>query len=364
MGKRGPSWDDDEEDFLLNGLEEHLPINPTEWNTVLLHHQERYARRTLAAIQRRFNELARTTEPTGDPNIPPVVQRAKGICDVIMEKADGTTGSPGDDKQLGSDEEEDEVIDNILPPEDEGEQLVDFFNPDPTVVSVGGRVGGGNAAAVSRGGGGGNNSRRGPSPVVAGFTAAAAPAISAAASASVASDVPRSSPKFATSIDIMKRGGGYSSRKGEDGFSMQNMFGMMMMSQQSDRQMNREKQEMERELERERHAFQIEQWRIDREDRAREAREAREERNQQQQMMTMMMMSMMGKKEHDTSNKWGEHRIRKRGRTDDDNSTSDSDDEKNNLLAGLFVNLLESRLRRVISNLFDGMIAFRFQDNN
>ena len=127
MGKRGPSWDDEEEDWLLDGLEHHLPINPTEWNTVLLHHQERYARRTLAAIQRRFNELARTTEPTGDPNIPPMVRRAKDIRDAIMEKTDGTTGSPGDDKQLGSDEEEDEVIANILPPEDEGEQLVDFL---------------------------------------------------------------------------------------------------------------------------------------------------------------------------------------------------------------------------------------------
>jgi hypothetical protein len=37
----------------------------------------------------------------------------------------------------------------------------------------------------------------------------------------------------------------------------------------------------------------------------------------------------------------------------------------NHLLAGLsFVNLLESLQGRVISNLFDGMIAFRFQDNN
>ena len=48
MGKRGPGWDDEEEDFLLEGMEEHLPINPTEWNTVLLHHQQRYRSRTLS----------------------------------------------------------------------------------------------------------------------------------------------------------------------------------------------------------------------------------------------------------------------------------------------------------------------------
>ena len=87
-------------------------------------------------------------------------------------------------------------------------------------------------------------------------------------------------------------------------------------------------------------------------------------------MMTMMMMSMMGKKDYDTSNKWGEHGSRKRGRNDEEKQTMCLDDrmtalptvtmKKNNHLAGLFANLLESRQRRVISNLFDGMIVFRF----
>ena len=292
MGPRGPNWKEEEEEVLLDIMEDILPINPTEWETVLLNHQQSFPRRTLASIQRRFNELVRTTEPTGDPNIPRSVRRAKTIRDMIVEKTDGTTGSPEGEEQLDSDNDAEIVNANNDSFEERGDELVNFFNPGQGQLDAG--------AVAGRRAGGGNgegNSRRASTVVVAGVSASTPTAANATASSSFESssvNIPhRASPKFGNSLDLMKRGGGYSSgRKGEE-FSMQNIFGMMMMSQQSDRQMNRERHEMEREMEHEKYALQMEQWRIEREERAREAREAS---NNQQQLMTMMMMSMFGMK--------------------------------------------------------------------
>ena len=65
-------------------------------------------RRTTKTLMRIFGELARTTEPTGNPRIPVAVKLVKKIQERIRAKTDGTTGSPEDDELLGdSDDDED-----------------------------------------------------------------------------------------------------------------------------------------------------------------------------------------------------------------------------------------------------------------
>ena len=55
-------------------------------------HLENYPGRTLDSIRRKFNSLANHKKPTGDPNCPPAVRRAKRIFALIRERMDISEG--------------------------------------------------------------------------------------------------------------------------------------------------------------------------------------------------------------------------------------------------------------------------------
>ena len=111
MPKHGTAWEEDETLHLLDAIDEYLPINPEEWEQVKALHDQRYGsrRRTMKTLMRVYGELARTTEPTGNPNIPVVVKLAKEIRERIRAKTDGTTGSPDDDDAFDDDDGEEGV---------------------------------------------------------------------------------------------------------------------------------------------------------------------------------------------------------------------------------------------------------------
>ena len=64
------------------------PRSPNEWEAVSRHHIENYPGHTQDSIRRKFNSLANHKKPTGDPNCPPTVRRAKRIFALIRERID------------------------------------------------------------------------------------------------------------------------------------------------------------------------------------------------------------------------------------------------------------------------------------
>jgi hypothetical protein len=67
--------------FLLDNIENVMPIAGTEWDTVVSIHNEEYPQhaRTAESLHRKFQEVVQKTGPTGDPNCPPHVRHAKLI---------------------------------------------------------------------------------------------------------------------------------------------------------------------------------------------------------------------------------------------------------------------------------------------
>ena len=87
-----------------------MPLNPDDWEEVKTRFDAKYAKndRALSALQRKFQALHRTKEPTGDPNIPSPVLSAQRIKRMIEEKTDGTRGSPNSELNLLGDEDDKE----------------------------------------------------------------------------------------------------------------------------------------------------------------------------------------------------------------------------------------------------------------
>ena len=323
---RGKNWSEEEQLHLMEVLQEIKPINPDEWERVKSQHDIAFPgfNCTIATLQRVYSDLARVVEPTGDPNIPRPVKKAKEIRELIREKTDGTTGSPDadegmdeggegdadDDDDDNDDSDDDEVNidgtsarnDNNISfesngddeGEDEGAQLADFFVANATIgdgmvpsviraTNVSHSMAGVAVAGGRRGGSVGSVT----SPAVLSKAAKGKAAFNRRTTAS---------PKFQNQLQSMKTAPPVSrppkSRSDDDGFSFQNMMGMMMMQQQQEREAARE-------------------------ERAFHAQQAREDRTQQQQFMSMMMMAMVGGG-------------RKRARSDDDDDDDDNDNDNDN----------------------------------
>ncbi len=105
MPQRGSAWEEEETLHLLDAIDDVLPINPAEWEQVRVLHNVQYEwhKRTTKTLMRVYGELARTSEPTGSPNMPPAVKLAKKeVRERIKAKTDGTTGSP---EASGSDDD-------------------------------------------------------------------------------------------------------------------------------------------------------------------------------------------------------------------------------------------------------------------
>ncbi len=96
VGRR--NYSSDEVAHLLEIVEEILPILGAEWELVERRHFAYHSdmQRSSDHLRKKFNELARTRIPTGDPNIPPGVSGAKRICTLIIEKTEAGTGSVSD----------------------------------------------------------------------------------------------------------------------------------------------------------------------------------------------------------------------------------------------------------------------------
>jgi len=84
--KRGMNYTPCEVDFLLDLVEEHLPLGGQMWEQVLNEHNSAFPQtsRDLASIKKKFQDLHKKKVPTGDPSIPPDVLRAKRIHQKIL----------------------------------------------------------------------------------------------------------------------------------------------------------------------------------------------------------------------------------------------------------------------------------------
>ena len=139
--KRGAGFCEDELDCLLDTLDKHLPIGKEEWDRTTAEHLTMYPEqaRTVESIRRKFATLYRKKMPTGDPNCPEPVRRAKRIHVAINQKAelsDGHDDSSDDEVSDGHDPELDALLQDMpsLEPSDANDHRVlsnlnPFANP-------------------------------------------------------------------------------------------------------------------------------------------------------------------------------------------------------------------------------------------
>ena len=99
--RRGLGFTPREIQVLLTSIERILPIGMLEWDAVLNVHEREFpdgTTRTREGLKRKFASLYKLQMPTGDPNFPPDVLRAKRLYQEIKKKAEVAEG--------GEDEEE------------------------------------------------------------------------------------------------------------------------------------------------------------------------------------------------------------------------------------------------------------------
>ncbi len=80
-------------------VKEILPLSTTAWEHVTEVHLSRYPEmgRTVDSLKHKFKELHNKKIPTGDPECPPAVARAKRLRHQIIDKMDGTDLNDEDD---------------------------------------------------------------------------------------------------------------------------------------------------------------------------------------------------------------------------------------------------------------------------
>ena len=83
-------YSEEEAIALMKIIDELVPIEGKEWDIVQRKHLEAYAHmdRTVGLIERKYNLLAKTKMPTGDPHCPEEVRLAKRIKVKIYKQAD------------------------------------------------------------------------------------------------------------------------------------------------------------------------------------------------------------------------------------------------------------------------------------
>lgn len=115
---RGVNFSEKEISDLLDAVEEFLPIGQNEWENVTQQHSALYPdrERTKETLRRKYNLLHSKGPPTGDPDCPPNVRRAKRIYYDIKKKM-MAAGDDNPDKDDSDDDalDEDEInVDNNL----------------------------------------------------------------------------------------------------------------------------------------------------------------------------------------------------------------------------------------------------------
>lgn len=93
---------------MLDFIEDVLPIGGQEWEKVEALHLEHFpdSKRTSHSIKRKFQDMYRIRMPTGDPDIPVPVKRAKRIQKAICQRSDAEAEVVVDDEALGFGEDD------------------------------------------------------------------------------------------------------------------------------------------------------------------------------------------------------------------------------------------------------------------
>ncbi len=136
-GNQGPAFTEAEINNFLEILGEVIPIGPLEWGVVAERHRELFGtkNRDVTSLRHKFNAIANTVPPTGDPNIPAYIQLAKDIMrafEVRMDSGDVVAGDLGIEGVDDFEEEEEE-----LPAGDDANNLLEEFNGDEIVGELG-----------------------------------------------------------------------------------------------------------------------------------------------------------------------------------------------------------------------------------
>lgn len=106
--RRGLGFTPHEVQVLLTSIEKILPIGMIEWDAVLFEHERQFpegACRTREGLKRKFASLYKLQMPTGDPNIPPDVLRAKKLYQEIKKKAEIAEGEEEEELEPDPDDE-------------------------------------------------------------------------------------------------------------------------------------------------------------------------------------------------------------------------------------------------------------------
>lgn len=113
-GGKATQFTQEETHMLLDLVEEVLPVGQEQWKIISNDFNSRVEakrRRTDEGIRRKFNSLAATKIPTGNPNMPEDVYRAKAISEQIYLKCHPITGDEGGAAE-GGDEFSDSTYEN------------------------------------------------------------------------------------------------------------------------------------------------------------------------------------------------------------------------------------------------------------
>jgi len=108
-------YTDEELLFLLDIVEDILPIGPAQWDVVTWKFCKKFPRNghTVISFCRKFNDLKSMKIPTGDPNMPETVFRAKVIAEKIMDNCTAAVmveRAPEDEDAENEDNDCDEVV--------------------------------------------------------------------------------------------------------------------------------------------------------------------------------------------------------------------------------------------------------------
>jgi hypothetical protein len=293
-----------------------------DWENILEIHDANFPglNRTSDSLKRKFQEMARTKIPTGDPNCPHHIRIAKRAYYKLIKASDGSTGGGSDELDLGledgasegregvddssfSDNDEDspaikEII--VLDRCDKGSDDHDegggtSLGLDPTNLFG---MPGNNA---SFGDGGGANDLLAAASATASTAASTSLASTSATSArgkcssgALTAESTRKKSRALTKLlrNVRKSPSNSSDGDGEgDGWSFGNMMHMMMMQSRPDNE--RREQQNKNDADQREHEYQL---------RCEEMALACEEAREQRKMMNLIFMLMLNKNAGSNSN--------------------------------------------------------------
>jgi hypothetical protein len=152
QGGGSTTYTDAEIEILLDLIQQYLPIGNIAWMRVVDEYNRRVPTeraRNKTSILKRFNTLHQRLMPTGDPNMPDDVRRAKHLNYLIMDKSE-CVNMNGDDLDLEEDdaEIEEELVDPVValreaegtkvaPPAITGDVTTAAIRPVPSSISTG-----------------------------------------------------------------------------------------------------------------------------------------------------------------------------------------------------------------------------------